>query len=171
MIKPLLSRRQPTARLQFINECFETSLAPLFKYAYQGLRCEKKVRTKILVHCSMTFYVPDIQETEDLLGLKREGWTRYHFHICILKTEILHLVSLFLILNLDKSLAMPDTSIICSLKPKYMERKMAMKAMLSAVSVLSKFSLIGIHQCIAVYAMLRLDQMHWLSFGVGRFLK
>lgn len=106
--------------------------------------------TEILAHLRISFYVPDISEIEDLLGIKHGCQTRFPFHVCLIKKGRLHVMTLFSKEKLDRIIAMMHSCITDKLTQNEIEVKFAKYSMHHVFPVLSKLFFLGIHPWVDV---------------------
>ncbi|NJK52916.1 MAG: hypothetical protein HC936_08975 [Leptolyngbyaceae cyanobacterium SU_3_3] len=157
--------------LRALHECIELCLMPLAEKAQCGHACRTKCGTCIKVHFALTSYIADIPETEDLLGIKRGGQTKFPCHQCMVRKDKLHLSSQFPRRCIQHSRDMMERASSTSLMGRDLEQFFGEESMLPLLPVLSDFPFVGTQPTLDIYSIFRYEPMHCLSLGVGRTLK
>lgn len=156
--------------LHSLHESIEICLKLLAQKEYCGHACGTNSGTSIFLHFALTSYVADIPETEDLLGIKRGGQTKYSCHECMKMIEKLHMSTHFLKRNAQKTQELMKSASQKSLTAKELEQYFAEESMLPLSPVLPNVLFAGAYLTVDIYSIFRYEPMHSLSLGVGRML-
>lgn len=150
------SRKSRTAVLQALHEKIENCSSVLEIVVMKEHKAATKVNRKFVNKFLIGFFIADVPEAEDLLGVERGIKKFFSRHTCYARREKVlsfpqfHKRSTMFTVQLVQSLQ-------CNERRSEVEEKLRNNSKLPVLPALSSFPFVGIHRLVELYSLFRVD--------------